>query len=77
MPAEGKHQQKAQAAVGRHNAAQFKGIKPQQFYDNAEGERQRPVAGKKTGKQGQADGAVYEADDAAGTGSASQDKKKA
>ena len=64
VSAQRKHQQKTQTAVWRHNAAQFKGIEPQKFNDYAEGKGQRPVAGKKTGKQGQTDGAVYEADDA-------------
>ena len=63
MPAQGKNQQKAQTAVGRHNAAQFKGIEPQKFNDYAKGKSQRPVAGKEARKQGQTDGAVYEADD--------------
>ena len=64
MPAQGKNQQKAQTAIGRHNAAQFKGIEPKKFNDYAKGKGQRPVAGKKARKQGQTDGAVYEADDA-------------
>lgn len=62
MPAKGKNQQEAQAAIGRHNAAQFKGIEPKKFNDYAERKGQRPVAGKKARKQGQTDGAVYEAD---------------
>ena len=64
VPAQRKHQQKAQTAVGRHNAAQFKGIEPKKFNDYAKGKGQRPVAGKKARNQGQTDGAVYEADDA-------------
>ena len=64
MSAQGKHQQKAQAAVGRHNTAQFKGIEPEKFNDYAKRKGQRPVAGKEARKQGQTDGAIYEADDA-------------
>ena len=64
MPAQGKNKQKAQTAIGRHNAAQFKGIEPKKFNDYAKEKGQRPVADKKARKQGQTDGAVYEADDA-------------
>lgn len=64
LSAQGKHQQKAQAAIRRHHAAKFQRVKPEQFDDYAKGESQRPVAGKKAREQGQTDGAVYKANDA-------------
>ena len=64
MSAQGKHQQKTQAAIRRYNAAKFQRVKPEQFDNYTKGESQRPVAGKKAREQGQTDGAVYKANDA-------------